>query len=372
MSQSPNPAPVKRWLASVYPTLQLDPEWLAECLAYLSTHRQDLLGAAALLKTVEQQILLSPLEACTSQGSLPVDLEGQDGILSPGKAVLVQVVSMDEVGQSAVSLRDALQARREDARLGLQADRVRVQGLTQDGAEAEDGSAAAGGSSGNGPTAGAASYPRAMLKLELSDGHSVCTAIEYRRVPALDLASTELGAKLLLKNAQLRRGTILLEPHTVTVKGESEKQMRDFATDTDATGTMLVWYRWFYTRTQGGPRRPLGGPAASPIGPSRAALASKPALQPSALCATFFFLEPPFWKLRQSLTRVSREASQVSRSSTLRFRSFTSSSLRFASDPSAIIVILFSRRRRSSSSINICFACWRMRSASGGDSSRRR
>lgn len=209
-----NPAPVKRWLASVYPTLQLDPVWLDECLHYLSTHRQDLMGAT-LLKTVEQQILLSPLESCTASGSLPPGAsEEQDGILSPGKGQLLQIISMDEVGHSALHLKETLQARREDAKLGVEADRVRVQGLTQEG-EAEDAGTGAAGVSGG----GAARFPRAMLKLELSDGHSTLQALEYRRIPALDLGSTDLGSKLLLKNARLRRGVVLLEPETVTLKG---------------------------------------------------------------------------------------------------------------------------------------------------------
>lgn len=227
-------ATIHRWLSSVYPTLQLDQEWLSECINYLTAHRQDLMGAA-LLKTIEQQILLSPLEACTSAGSIPDEVqEMEDGTLSPGKGVLVQIISLDEVGHAAVGLREVLHSQKEEARLGQEAaNRVRVHGLTQEGV---DGDEAAGQ---------VTRYPRTMLKLQLSDGHTVLNAIEYKHLPALNLADTALGAKILLKNARVRRGTVLLEPNTAIVKG------RSFVVGPKGnTNSKSCTNRWFYTRAQ--------------------------------------------------------------------------------------------------------------------------
>lgn len=39
-------------------------------------------------------------------------------------------------------------------------------------------------------------YPRSMLLLEVSDGFSVMKAIEYKRIPALELGGTALGSKV--------------------------------------------------------------------------------------------------------------------------------------------------------------------------------
>jgi len=38
-------------------------------------------------------------------------------------------------------------------------------------------------------------YPRSMLKFELSDGAIRLNAIEYRKIPELDLENTPLGFK---------------------------------------------------------------------------------------------------------------------------------------------------------------------------------
>ena len=39
-------------------------------------------------------------------------------------------------------------------------------------------------------------YPRSMLKMEVSDGSRVIKAMEYRRIDALQLGETALGAKV--------------------------------------------------------------------------------------------------------------------------------------------------------------------------------
>lgn len=62
-------------------------------------------------------------------------------------------------------------------------------------------------------------FPRSMLQLELSDGFTVVKAFEHRRIDAISMASTPLGAKLLLRNARFVNGQLLLSPECVSYKG---------------------------------------------------------------------------------------------------------------------------------------------------------
>lgn len=39
-------------------------------------------------------------------------------------------------------------------------------------------------------------YPRSMLKMKITDGERIIKAIEYKRLPAVKLAETPLGAKV--------------------------------------------------------------------------------------------------------------------------------------------------------------------------------
>lgn len=58
-----------------------------------------------------------------------------------------------------------------------------------------------------------------MLKLTLTDGHSFCQGIEIGNIPQLSVDRTPPGSKVLLKNACLKSGYILLEPSCCTYLG---------------------------------------------------------------------------------------------------------------------------------------------------------
>ncbi|XP_017783114.1 PREDICTED: tudor domain-containing protein 3 [Nicrophorus vespilloides] len=58
-----------------------------------------------------------------------------------------------------------------------------------------------------------------MLKLILTDGHSHCQAIETEQISQLSLNKTAPGTKLLLKNAKISSGYILLTPQNCSVLG---------------------------------------------------------------------------------------------------------------------------------------------------------
>ncbi|CAO3681448.1 unnamed protein product [Umbelopsis ramanniana] len=66
----------------------------------------------------------------------------------------------------------------------------------------------------NGPV----NFPRGTLKLEVTDGYKLITAIEFKRIPSLSM-NTYLGTKILVKNCRVNRGTLMLEPGTFQILG---------------------------------------------------------------------------------------------------------------------------------------------------------
>ncbi|KAG1727325.1 hypothetical protein EDB19DRAFT_1643094, partial [Suillus lakei] len=61
-------------------------------------------------------------------------------------------------------------------------------------------------------------YPRGMLRLELSGDFTTVKAVEYKSIPQLKLGVTPLGYKILLKDVQIRRGILFLEPETIELE----------------------------------------------------------------------------------------------------------------------------------------------------------
>jgi hypothetical protein len=57
------------------------------------------------------------------------------------------------------------------------------------------------------------------FKLSLTDGVRRVFALEYRRVPVLDLERTPPGTKILVRDVLVRRGVLLLLPQNVQVLG---------------------------------------------------------------------------------------------------------------------------------------------------------
>lgn len=87
--------------------------------------------------------------------------------------VLVQIISIAEVGHSAFTLQNVRQARLE---------REDMAGLARQEDEDDEGPIP--------------SYPRSMLKLHISDGSTTLQAMEYRRLPELVLGETPIGFKV--------------------------------------------------------------------------------------------------------------------------------------------------------------------------------
>lgn len=58
-----------------------------------------------------------------------------------------------------------------------------------------------------------------MLKLTLTDGYSFCQGVEIESIPELSRNKTPPGSKVLLRNAKVKAGYILLQPQFCTYLG---------------------------------------------------------------------------------------------------------------------------------------------------------
>lgn len=135
----------------------------------------------AILYNVETQLLQSDLGDSMLAGTgLPVDVSEYDKVKLTGPPILVEIVSITEIGHSAFSLLNVRQARIE---------RADLTGLAEEEENDEE----------TGPVP---NYPRSMLQFELSDGSTTMKAIEYRSLPALELGDTALGFKVSETEAQ--------------------------------------------------------------------------------------------------------------------------------------------------------------------------
>ncbi|KAM0748158.1 hypothetical protein T439DRAFT_328146 [Meredithblackwellia eburnea MCA 4105] len=186
------PVPLLNWFKATYPTLKFDPEWLNACIEYLTTHF-DQAAPQRLIKLVEEQLLLSDLSTSVlpSPSLLAVTSHSPSGIYfkARNERVLVQVMAVDDIGHSALELRDTLKAKR-DAKEG---DEKPV-------------------------------FARGTAKLRLSDGHTDIVAIELQKVEGLGLEEVSLGTKMLLHNVRIKNNIAFLTPASCTLKLPSSVQ----------------------------------------------------------------------------------------------------------------------------------------------------
>ncbi|KAJ3761019.1 hypothetical protein EV360DRAFT_80597 [Lentinula raphanica] len=216
------PEQITKWLKQNYPKPQVHPVWLQACYDWIISE-QNLNPATdmnLIIQEVETQLLESDLRDSMAHGTgIPNNLANFNTVHSKltGAPILVQIEAITDVGVSAYSLNKTrlIREERQDA------------GEEQEGAVDEvDGEV-----EGEGPIP---NYPRSMLKLELSDGSTTLRAAEYRPIPQLTLGKTNLGSKLQIHDAEVRRGIVLLEPRNITFKGHmvsdrEVSQKADFA-----------------------------------------------------------------------------------------------------------------------------------------------
>lgn len=128
-----------------------------------------------IISHVECQLLESDLHNSMLLGTgFPSDVSTLNKVKLRGPPILVEVVAVTEIGASAFQLQNIRQTR---------LDRDDLAGLVGENTAQED----------EGPIP---KYPREMLRLEITDGTITIPAIEYRRLPELDLVTTPLGYKV--------------------------------------------------------------------------------------------------------------------------------------------------------------------------------
>lgn len=145
-----------------------------ECIQHLWAQNETLREPHRLHAAVRAQFLVSRLGDSMERAQVSAD--------TLPASMILQVGAMTDVGVSAQTLLDTLNARR-----------------TQQPP----------------PT-----YPRQMLRLQLEDGFGgVLNAYEHTRIPALQLGETPLGCKVRVQHARREKGGVFLEPRTTTVLG---------------------------------------------------------------------------------------------------------------------------------------------------------
>lgn len=158
-----------------------------------------------MLKKVEGQLLLSDLSLSTVQhaGLLPEN-ERQTAVLLENVkgGVLVQVLEVLEIGRPALELLKQHRERQEDKRVFAEQGRpvLRPQQLREEGTA--DATANENEAVEAQETKG---FPRAMLRLRISDGFHEYTAIETKRIPDLSLEDTPLGCKVCLMHLHIQQ-----------------------------------------------------------------------------------------------------------------------------------------------------------------------
>lgn len=112
------------------------------------------------------------------------------GTLATGGPILVQITAITDIGYSAFHLRNVRQTRIDKADMAGLADEIDAK---------EDGPSVTEGEDFRVPD-----YPRSMLRMALTDGSRTLQAMEYKRIPTLQLGTTQLGCKVLAIHSVVR------------------------------------------------------------------------------------------------------------------------------------------------------------------------
>lgn len=139
--------------------------------------------AKRLTDATEEALLDSDLKDSMQPGTgFPDDITTANDLTVQGSSILVQIVDITEIGHSAFSLTNVRQTR---------LDQEDLAGLARQNEEDENQNQV---DEDAGPIP---KYPRSMLKLQLSDGTVTMPAIEFKRIPGLELGVTPLGCKVI-------------------------------------------------------------------------------------------------------------------------------------------------------------------------------
>lgn len=137
-----------------------------------------------LMRMLETALLDSDLKDSMQTGTgFPEGVTTANNLTVQG-SLLVQIVDITEIGHSAFSLTNVRQTR---------LDQEDLAGLTRQDEEEGENRNQADEDAGPIPK-----YPRSMLKLHLSDGFVTVPAIEFKKIPELELGVTTLRCKVII------------------------------------------------------------------------------------------------------------------------------------------------------------------------------
>lgn len=196
-------------------SLPVSTSWLTTFVASASLQRN--VPLSALTQTALFRVLTSDFKdslATTSPSSLlPTDIFDpavqERRIQGP---VPVQVLDIEDIGSSLWSQVEAIErVERGEAVRGREI--VRTVNVSEDREQGADG--ANGTARSNEP--GNSNGPHRLIVQDAAGTKAV--AVELRQVHGIGLGKLAIGAKLLLRNATVARGMILLTPECVTILG---------------------------------------------------------------------------------------------------------------------------------------------------------
>jgi len=154
--------------------------------------------------TIEEALLDSDLKDSMRPGTgFPVGITTASDLTVQGSPILVQIVDITEIGHSAFSLTNVRQTR---------LDQEDLAGFARENEEENENQNQADEDVGPIPK-----YPRSMLKLQLSDGTITVPAIEFKRIPGLELGVTPLGCKVI--GSPIRLSCLLTVAYACVLRG---------------------------------------------------------------------------------------------------------------------------------------------------------
>ncbi|KAL2835063.1 DUF1767-domain-containing protein [Aspergillus cavernicola] len=208
-------------------SLPVSPTWLNNFLSTSSALQRNI-PISALTQTALFRILTSDFrESLTPRNpasKLPVDIFDptvQERRLP--SSIPVQVLDIEDIGSSLWSQVEAIErVERGEAVRGREI--IRTVNVGDEEQEGTNGTAAAGtGASVNGNARSDSGGPHRLILQDAAGTRAV--AIEMSRMNGIGINKLPIGAKLLLWNATVARGMILLTPESVTLLGGKIESM---------------------------------------------------------------------------------------------------------------------------------------------------
>ncbi|KNE57405.1 hypothetical protein, variant [Allomyces macrogynus ATCC 38327] len=195
--------------------IQVHPEWPAQCLEFVRASTvPPPVRHADLERLVLSQYLLADLRH-VAEPTLPPHAASFDHTNLVIRDAVLQIMAIDEVGESTLRVVDALEAL-------LAYNKAAANGQPPPPPPPNAGGRGGGRARAR---ASAPTIPRTMLKLYLTDGHTNLVGMEYQPMPFLSLLMP-VGAKIRVQNVRCSRGVLFLTPETTQLLGGEVEELK--------------------------------------------------------------------------------------------------------------------------------------------------